>query len=103
MRDSVRVGSVFCTRASTRLAAGIHLLARDLQLQGAFDRTQFPNLGAGNQGRCAAGRAHASGAAHAMNEVLRNLRQIIVYDMRNIGNVNTARGHVGGHQDLEFP
>ncbi len=47
-------------------------------------------------------RAHASGTADAVDEVFRNLRQVIVNNMRNIVDVNATRGHIGSHQHLEL-
>ncbi len=43
--------------------------------------------------------ARASGAAHSMDEVLRNLRQIVVNDVRDILDVNAARSQIGCNQD----
>ena len=37
-----------------------------------------------------------------MDEVLGNLWQIIVNNMRNVVDVYTARGHVGGNQHLKL-
>lgn len=37
-----------------------------------------------------------------MNEVFGNLRQIVVNDVRNIVDVDSAGGHVGGDEYLEL-
>ena len=37
-----------------------------------------------------------------MDEVLRNLSQIVVNDVRNVVDVYTARGHVGSYQHLKL-
>ncbi len=44
------------------------------------------------------GGARASGAADAMNEVLRNLRKIVVHHVRDSFHVNAAGRHIGRHQ-----
>ncbi len=36
-----------------------------------------------------------------MDEVLGNLRQVVVDDVRDVLHVNAARGHVGSYQHLE--
>ena len=44
-------------------------------------------------------RPGAAGAAHAMDEVLRHLREVVVHDMGDTVDVNAARGDVGCDQD----
>ncbi len=49
-----------------------------------------------------------TGTAYAMNVVLVSSRQIVIDDVRNIGDVQTAGGHIRGHEDfygivLELP
>ena len=42
--------------------------------------------------------AGASGAAHAMDEVFRDLGQIVVDDVRDVLDVNATGGQIGGNQ-----
>src|SRR5712692_4284868 len=60
----------------------------------------------GESRRCPAG-ARASRAAHPVDEVLRDLRQIVIHSVSDAFHVDPARGDVSGHQDpiislLEF-
>ena len=46
--------------------------------------------------------ARTRGPADAMDVILRHHRQVIIDDVRDMGNIDAARGDVGGHQDPEM-
>ena len=74
--------------------------ASDLQLQRTLDGTQLGNLCARDERRGAALRTGAPGAAYAVDEIFRHLRQVVVDDMRHVVHVDAARGDIGGDQHL---
>ena len=57
-------------------------------------------IGADEADGLAAG-AGAAGAADAVGVIHRRARQVVVDHGRQAGDVDAARGHVGGHQDLQ--
>src|ERR1051325_786035 len=68
------------------------LHALHLQPQRAFHLENLSALVPRNQSRSHAFFARAACPAHAMNKVLRNLRQIVVDDVHNVLHVDAARG-----------
>jgi hypothetical protein len=44
----------------------------------------------------------AAGAADAMDVIFICRRQIVVYDMADIRDINTSSSHVGGNQNLQM-
>src|SRR5271154_5124915 len=75
----------------------------DLDAQGAFECEQLAALIDGEQSGSEALRAGSSGASHAMDEILGDLRQIVVDDLRDVVHVNAAGGEIGGHEDAGTP
>ena len=63
----------------------------------------FATLGARTEGGCNASCAGAASASHAVDKVLRHLGQIVVNDVRDTFDVNTAGGHIGCYQDRYSP
>src|SRR5262249_40917464 len=55
------------------------------------------------EGRCRTAGSGAAGAAHAVDEVLGNLRKVVVHDVSDIIDVNAAGGNVGCHQNPVIP
>src|SRR5271163_2880566 len=45
--------------------------------------------------------AVAAGAAYAVNEILRDVRQVVVDDVGDVLHVDAAGGDVGGHENLD--
>src|SRR5690606_26437697 len=77
-----------------------HRLGRDLLLDVGLDVRQAHRVAlAGEADRVALG-AQARGAADAVHVVLGVERQVVVVDVLHAVDVQAARGHVGGDQDL---
>ena len=74
-----------------------------LDAQRAFEREQFTSLVNSEESRSKALRAHSPGSSHAMDEVLGDVRQIVVDDLGYIVHVNSARGQIGRHEDADTP
>ena len=55
-----------------------------------------------HQRQCHAGGAGTAGTADAVHVVLGRMRQIVVDDGRQLGNVQATGRHVGGHQHLDL-
>src|SRR5215475_333549 len=78
----------------------IRLHAFHLQTERPLQLKNFPALIASNQRGRHAFFARAACAAHAVDEILRDFRQIVVDDVHDVLHVNPARSHVGCHKDL---
>src|ERR1022692_1100994 len=78
---------------------GRNLAANQPGGQYALDVRNIRTLGARGEGRSRSAGARASRAADAVNEVLRNLRRIVVHDVRDAFHVNAALRNVGRPQD----
>src|SRR5450631_787570 len=87
-------------RAPVGLEAG-NDFARYLALDQPFDIAQERVLVDAYQRNRLACSAGAPGSADAMHVVLRNVRQIVVHDVRQLIDVDAARGDVGGDQHLQ--
>src|SRR5579863_2439975 len=86
------------SRPSWRLAADF-ANAFNLNAELALEQHQVrPLLSAEQRGSNSFG-AGAPRASHAVDEILRIIRQIVIDDVRDVLHVNAARGHIGGHQD----
>ena len=77
------------------------LLSLNLDAQGTLESEQFSPLIDPEESGSEALRAGAAGASHAMDEILGHLGEIVVDDVSDILDVNTARGQVGGDEDPE--
>src|SRR6266404_979578 len=66
-----------------------------------LDRLDQPALGLRGQGEGMPGLAGAAGATDAMDIVFRRKWHVEIEDMAHIDNVEAARRHVGGDQDLD--
>src|SRR5690606_26033948 len=106
--DVAHAFAFFLGRGGPRLArlrhqqVGGHRLDRDLLLDVGLDVRQRDRIAlAGEADRVALG-AQARGAADAVHVVLGVERQVVVVDMADAVDVQTARRHVGGDQDLEL-
>ena len=69
----------------------------------ALDALPQASLARGDQRPGHAGVAGACGASHPVNVDLGVSGQVVVDDMRNLGDVEPARGHIGGHQQAHMP
>src|ERR1700722_5163763 len=78
---------------------GAHLL--DANTKGALQLEKLRALIGCDQSRGYTAPAGATGAADSVDEVFRELGQIVVNDVRNILNVDPARGDVGCNQNAE--
>jgi hypothetical protein len=94
--------------ASRRLQARLHHLElrrrqeRHRGLHGALDVAQQPRLVLRHQRHGAPGCTGARGAADAVHVVLGHVRQLVVDDLRQLLDVETSRGDLGGHQRREL-
>src|SRR3954451_5681680 len=75
------------------------VLAGQLHADRALDADDVATLRAGGERRGAAVGAGAAGAADAVDEVLGDLRQVVVDDVRDALDVNAAGGDISGDQD----
>ncbi len=88
-----------------RGAAGFkarHDLHRHLFFHHALDRRQQRTVFAADQRNRVAGAAGTTGAADAVHVIFGHVRQVVVDDMRQCVDVDTACGDVGGDEDLDF-
>ena len=67
-----------------------------------FDAAQMGVLGRRDQGDGDAGFAGAAGAADAMDVDFHFAGQVVIKHMGDVVNVETARGDVGGDENLNF-
>src|SRR5215471_6443759 len=67
-----------------------------------LDRRDAPAVGGGNDGDGGAAASGAPGAADAMHVIVGVMRDVEVEDVADGGNVEAARGHVGGNQQRDF-
>src|SRR6266478_7493778 len=67
-----------------------------------LDRRDAPAVGRRNDGDGGAAASRAPGAADAMHVVVGVVRDVEVEDVADGGNVETARGDVGGNQQRHF-
>ena len=74
----------------------------DLRIYDSANGTNHLPIISGNKSERFATASGPAGPADAVNVGFRRCRDIIVDDMRNPGNVNSARGDIGGHQDLKI-
>src|SRR5690606_32018319 len=81
---------------------GAHRLRRDLLLDEGLDVRQADRVALAGEADRVALLAQARGAADAVDVVLGVERQVAVVDVLHAFDVQTARGHVGGDQDLEL-
>ena len=79
-------------------------IGEDLQLQSrnfladeVFDRLQCSDFFAVHQRKCVAHILRASGSADAMNVIFRMFRDIIIDDVTDAGNVESARRDISRH------
>src|SRR5262249_33731786 len=75
----------------------------NLELQASLEACQVGALQRGEERGRSAGCSGAPRAAHAMNEILREGRQVVIDDLGDIVDVNTPRSHVGSHQHARLP
>ena len=75
----------------------------DLRTDNSIDRTNHVPVVSGNKRERFTAASCPACPSDAVNVCLGGGRDIVVDDMRNPGNVNTASGDIGGHQDLERP
>ena len=86
-----------------QLGHGRQLLDRDRPLGHPLDGLEHPllaRLGQGDGDAFAAGPAHAPDAVHVR---LRRAGHVVVHHVRELVDVETAGGHVGGHEQVDGP
>ncbi|MBS1134592.1 MAG: hypothetical protein H6R02_1733, partial [Burkholderiaceae bacterium] len=74
----------------------------DLAAEHALDRAQAILLVRRDQRQRLAGAAGAAGSANAVHVVLGDVRQLVVHDLRQLADVEPARGDVGRDQHLHL-
>ncbi|OFA04350.1 hypothetical protein DUGA2_26240 [Duganella sp. HH101] len=89
------------TGVQVRLEARDHFTRQGL-LDQLFDILQHLVLVHADQRHGFAGGAGAAGTADAVHIVLRNVRQVVVDHVRQLVDVDAARGDIGGHQHLQL-
>ena len=60
-----------------------------------FDTANFAALIARNKGGCGAALSGPASSSDAMHEVVRSLREVEIYHMRNAVDVNASGGYIG--------
>lgn len=81
----------------------VRLQTFDPYAERAFERDKLAALiHAEKRGSEALGTG-AAGTSDPVDEILRHVRQIVVDDLRNVVDVNPARGQIGGHEDAMAP
>ena len=85
--------------ASLHLQSGRHRAAGQLQIQQPLDFANLAALTLRAERGGGSAKPGASGTAHAMNEILGHLRQIVIDHVRDAFDVHSAGGDIGGHQD----
>jgi hypothetical protein len=83
-----------------RLKTGYHF-HRDFTFDETLDVSQQTFLINANQRYCFTGRTGTTSSADTVDVIFRHIRQIIVDNMRQLVDVDTARGDVGGDQYLQ--
>ena len=79
--------------------------AFELKLRnGGFDEAlngaDFASFLWGNKGEGIADRGGSTGTTDAMYVIIGSHRDIVINDVRNIGDIDAASGDIGGHHDL---
>ena len=74
------------------------MLALDLQFQSAFDLAEFNDLGPCYQARSLPLQSCSAGSAHAVDEVLSHLGQVVVDDVSDVIDMQATRRDIGGNQ-----
>src|ERR1700722_15664477 len=82
-------------------AVGLHPLHPDAER--ALELEQLGTLFTSVKRGSDSALARAACAAHAVNEVLRNFRRIVVDYVRDVLHVNAASRHIGGNEDAIAP
>jgi hypothetical protein len=72
-------------------------LLNQADVECALDLTDIAAFGSGTKSGSDAAGSGSTRTADTMGEILGNLRKIVVYDMRNVVDVNAARGDIGCH------
>ena len=76
--------------------------ARDFLADEAFDGEDVAGVLGGHDGEGVAAGLGAAGAPDAMDVILGMLRHVVVDDVADVGDVESARGDVRGDEHLEF-
>lgn len=75
---------------------------RDRGLHRLFDGAQLVDFSRGAEGDGTAVTSGTRGATDAVDIVVRHVRQVIVIDMRDLGDIQPARGDIGRNQHLRL-
>jgi hypothetical protein len=76
--------------------------ARDFLADEAFDGINVRRVLGDHDGEGVAARLGAAGAADAMDVIFGMLRHVVIDDVTDVGDVQPARGDVGGDEDFVF-
>src|SRR5262245_14497918 len=81
------------------------LIARQELVDAHFDSRQLVPFLRRDERKCDPFAPHAPGAANAVDIIIRELRHIVVDDVRNTGDIDASSDDVGGHKiaDLALP
>src|ERR1700749_763951 len=80
----------------------VALGARNVLADQLLDRSDRFLVELGDDGDRRAGAARAAGAADAMDIVVGVMRHVEIEDVADLGNIEAARGDVGGDQEGNF-
>lgn len=72
-------------------------------LQEPLDVTELPELFLCRERPRVPGALRACGAPDAMDVVIRHIRKIEIHDVRDVDDVNPARGDISRHEHTECP
>ena len=100
VKDGAGVARPRAPRHRQRSGAGAPAQAIDWPI--SFSIASRFRVALGDQRERSAGAAGAAGAADAVDIVLGMDRHVEIEDMADVGNVEAARGDVGGDQELEL-
>ena len=76
--------------------------ARNLALQQSFNVAKETGFVDTHQRNCFTACARTAGAADAMYVIFSDIGQIVIHHMRQLIDVDAARGDIGGHQHLQI-
>ena len=90
-------------RARLELARGGELLLDGADLVGEAEEVEAADVLRRDERDRRAGAPRAPGAPGAVHVVLGGLREVVVDDVREVRDVDAARGDVGGDEEAELP
>ncbi len=93
------IGNLEPLRRALRVVEAGERHAREALADGPLDGEEVPLLVGRDEGERVAGRLGPGGPADAVDVVVRDVRHVEVHDVRELLDVDAARGDVGRHED----